>query len=123
MPKRLEPAKTEREWWAMLKSKDTTFIRSMKDWRAALADPKRNPLQGCDPKTIKHFTANLRFKNGGLGHADYSRVGRELSYFRFKSLWASFGLGMELFEDHEGYECSGKGNCKKMHNNICTSNC
>jgi len=123
MARRLQPARTDREWWAMLKSKDGTFIRSMKDWHAALADPKRNPLKGCDPKTIKHFTANLKFKNGGLGHADYSQVARKLTYHQFRNLWASFGMGMTLFEDHEGYTCTGKGNCKKEFNNICTSNC
>jgi len=32
-------------------------------------------------------------------------------------------MGMELFADHEGYTCSGKGNCKKLSENICTSNC
>ena len=98
-----KPARTEREWWAILKSKDKTFIRSMKDWKAALADPKRNPLKGCSPSAIKHFTASLKFKNGGLGHANYSKIGKELNYFRFRKLWGHFGLGAELFADHEGY--------------------
>lgn len=123
MAKRPEPARTEREWWAMLKSKDNGVIRSMTDWRAAIADPRRSPLKGCDPKTVKHFTANLKFKGGGLGHADYSRVATQLNYRQFRDLWASFGMGMELFADHEGYTCSGPGNCKKQHENICTSNC
>ena len=123
MAKRLEPARTNREWWAMLKSKDTTFVRSMTEWLAALADPRRNPLRGCDPKSVKHFTANLKFKNGGLSHADYSQVASKLNYHQFKDLWARFGMGMELFADHDGYTCSGRANCKKLSENICTSNC
>ena len=65
--------------WAGIRPADPDRSRRVGSRRAALADPKRNPLQGCDPKTIKHFTKNLKFKNGGLGHADYSLVGKELS--------------------------------------------
>jgi len=95
----------------------------MKDWKAALADPERNPLKGCSPKTVAHFTRNLKFANGGLGHADYSHVAQELNYIRFTGLWAAFGLGMGLFADHDGYECESKGTCKKIAEKICTSNC
>jgi hypothetical protein len=123
MEKKMKIAETEREWWAMLKSKDTTFIRSIDDWYKAIADKKNNPLSGCDTKAIEHFTKNLKFENGGLGHADYTEVGKQLSYFQFRNLWARFGLSMGLFEDHEGYECAGKGTCHKTADSICTSNC
>ena len=123
MTKNRKPAETEREWWALLKSNDKTFIRSMDDWRAALDDPKRNPLKGCDTKTIQHFTKNLKFKNGGLAHADYSVVAKKLNYSQFRSLWRSFGLGMGLFEDHEGYACTSRGTCTVTYATICTSNC
>jgi hypothetical protein len=117
------PAETEREWWALLKSKDKHFIRSMKDWRAALADPRRNPLKGCDSKTIKHFTKSLKFKHGGLAHADYSQVARQVSYSQFEGLWGRFGLGLGLFADHKGYRCESKGTCVQSEATICTSNC
>lgn len=123
MAKPRKPAQTEREWWALLKSKDKTFLRSMKDWKAALADPRRNPLKGCDPKTIKHFTKNLTFKYGGLAHADYSAVGEQISYRQFSGLWGRFGLGMGLFNDHNGYRCESKGTCAQSEATICTSNC
>lgn len=123
MAKKRNPARTEREWWAMLKSNDKTFIRSMEDWKKAIADPKTNPLKGCDPKDIEHFTKNLKFEHGGLGHADYSRVEKKLSYFQFKNLWAAFGLGMELFADHDGYRCESRGTCAYALAKICTSNC
>ncbi len=118
-----KPAKTEREWWAMLKGKDKSFIRSMSDWRAALKEPRRNPLAGCSPAAVKHFTKHLKFTQGGLGHADYSKVGKELNYFQFKKLWESFGLSMDLFADHDGYKCEGRGTCKVALATICTSNC
>jgi hypothetical protein len=123
MAKSHRPAQTEREWWALLKSKDKTLIRSMKDWKAALADPRRNPLKGCDPKTIQHFTKNLKFKHGGLAHADYSNVAPQVSYIQFAGLWGRFGLGMGLFEDHSGYRCESKGTCAQNQFTICTSNC
>ena len=123
MPQRRRPAQTEREWWALLKSKDKTVIRSMEDWRAALADPKTNPLQGCSPKAVQHFTKNLKFVNGGLGHADYTQIGRELNYFQFRDLWSRFGLGMDLFADHDGYYCESKGTCYVRTSSLCTSNC
>ena len=123
MAQRRRPAQTEREWWALLKSKDEAVIRSMKDWKAALADPKRNPLKGCTPAAVKHFTQNLKFVNGGLGHADYSQVAMQLNYSQFQNLWAAFGLGMGLFADHDGYKCEGKGTCTASYEKICTSNC
>ena len=123
MAKQHKPAETEREWWALLKSKDHTVIRSMKDWRAALADPERNPLKGCDSKSVANFTKNLKFRNGGLAHANYGEVASQLNYAQFALLWAGFGLGMGIFNDHDGFECSGKGNCKEAQHNICTSNC
>jgi len=123
MAKRRLPAETERAWWALLKSKDRTFIRSMKDWKAALADPKRNPLSGCDPKEVKEFTRSLKFRNGGLAHADYGAAARKLTYVEFKNLWAGFGLAIGLFADHDGYRCESKGTCTASFEKICTSNC
>lgn len=41
MATKIKPARTEKEWWAILKSKDKTFIRSMADWKKAIADPKK----------------------------------------------------------------------------------
>jgi hypothetical protein len=119
----LKPAKTEREWWAMLKSKDTTFVRSMTDWEKIIADPRSNPLKGCTPEAVEHFTKSLVFENGGLGHADYGEVGKQLNYFQFSALWQTFGLSTGLFEDHAGYECAGRGTCHATLNSICTSNC
>ena len=121
--KRREPANTEREWWALLKSDDRTVIRSLREWKAALGDPATSPLQGCDPKAVRHFTKNLRFKNGGLAHADYSQIARQMSYFQFRDLWGRFGLGMSLFEDHKDMECEKRATCGRHFGNICTSNC
>ena len=123
MAKRRQPAETEREWWALLKSKDKTVIRSKNDWKAALADPKRNPLKGCSPKTIQHFTRSLKFKNGGLGHADYGEVAKELTYLQFRDLWGAFGMGMRIFDDHRDYRCQSHGTCESLTSKICTSNC
>jgi hypothetical protein len=118
-----KPAETEREWWQMLKSKDRSVIRSKKDWLAAVRDPKRNPLKGCSPKAIAAFTKSLKFVNGGLGHAEYGEVAKELSYFRFTALWAVFGLGMGLFRDYDNKHCKSRGTCATEFASVCTSNC
>ena len=123
MGSKLRPAETEREWWGMLKSPDSTFIRSMDDWTCAIRDPRSNPLRGCSDDAIKHFTEHLEFANGGLAHADYGAVVEEMNYVQFRDLWASFGLSMRLFADHEDMKCESKGTCTWAHLKICTSNC
>ena len=123
MANRRKPAETNREWWALLKSADKTVIRSMKDWKAALADPRRNPLKGCSPKAVQHFTKSLKFTNGGLGHADYSKVVDELTYLQFQELWAAFGMGMRIFEDYKDMWCESRATCDNWERHICTSNC
>lgn len=117
------PAQTEREWWSMLKSDDTTFIRSIDDWKAALADRHANPLDGCEDETVRKFTESLVFNNGGLSHANYEPLEKKLTYFQFRSLWARFGLGMGLFADYENKECKSRGTCSPSFGDICTSNC
>ena len=117
-----KPAETEREWWAILKSDNRHFIRSMEDWEQALNGPD-NPLDGCDREAIEEFTKSLTFKHGGLGHADYGAVARQLSYLQFRALWGRFGLGMGLFEDHSDYRCESSGTCTWSHLKICTSAC
>jgi hypothetical protein len=123
MGKKLEPAQTQREWWAILKSNDKTFIRTMEDWNKAIANPKSNPLKGCDPKAITHFTKNLKFINGGLGHANYSEIVEQLSYMQFQNLWNKFGLSMGLFEDQKDSACTGIHKCSASAGDICTGNC
>lgn len=117
-----KPAQTEREWWMMLHSDDRTFIRSMDDWKKALAR-KDSPLAGIDDATVKAFTKSLKFKNGALGHADYGIVADELSYRRFSNLWGRFGIGMGLFEDHKDYKCESAGTCGYLYLKICMSSC
>ena len=117
-----KPAQTEREWWAILKSDDKSFIRSMEDWQAALGS-KDHPLPGCDQKTIDEFTRSLKFDRGGLAHAHYGGVARKLTYHQFKTLWGRFGLGMGLFEDHADKKCASQGTCSHSTSDICTSNC
>jgi len=117
-----KPAQTEREWWAILKSDDKGFIRSIEDWQSALRG-KDHPLPGCDQKTVEEFTRNLRFDHGGLAHANYGAVAEQLSYRQFSDLWSRFGLGMGLFEDHSDMKCASKGTCSYSHSDICTSNC
>ena len=83
--------------------------------------PVRNPLKGCDPKTIEHFTKNFKFKHGGLAHADYSNVDPRVSYIQFAGLWGRFGLGMGIFyliTTATGVNC--KGTCEQNPGTICT---
>ena len=118
-----KPATTEAEWWQLLKSKDSTFIRSAADWRKALANPRTSPLAGCDPETIREFTKNLRFNNGGLAHANYGVVAKKLTYDQFSRLWGMFGLDMGMFADYKDKECKSTGTCRTSFGDVCTSNC
>lgn len=117
-----KPAETEREWWAMLKSDNNHFIRSIEDWHAALKG-KDNPLAGCDSKAVEEFTRNLKFTHGGLAHAHYGQLAEQMTYSQFRNLWSRFGLGMGLFEDHNDMKCASTGTCSYSHSDICTSNC
>ena len=117
-----KPAQTEREWWAILKSDDKAFIRSMEDWQEALRS-KDHPLPGCDEKTIEEFTRSLRFNHGGLAHANYAMAADKMTYRQFSDLWSRFGLGMRLFEDHRDMRCASTGTCSHSNTDVCTSNC
>ena len=123
MATKLKPAQTEKEWWSLINSRNKSFIRSMADWKKALANPKTNPLKGCSPKVIAHFTKNLKFSRGGFGHADYSQVAKVLTYTQFRDLFHRFGVGGGLFADHEESKCDGQHNCVWAHMSICMSSC
>lgn len=116
-------ANNEREWKALLKSKDKSFIRSMDDWKDALKKGKKSPLDGCPAAAVKHFTKHLTFNNGGLAHADYTKVGKHLNFFQFRKLWEDFGLGWDLFTDYQDKYCESKGTCAGWWGKVCTSNC
>jgi hypothetical protein len=88
-----------------------------------LTASKASPLAGVDKARVSAFTRSLKFKNGGLAHADYSMIAGVVPFSRFRRIWEHFGMSLDLFADHDGYECSGRGTCKKMHQHICTSNC
>lgn len=122
MPVSKRLARNDREWKALLRSSDKNVVRTMTDWKNLLAS-KENPLAGVDKQVINDFTKKLKFKNGGLAHADYSMIADVVPYSKFRKIWEHFGMSMELFADHEGYYCSGQGTCTSMNNNICTSNC
>jgi hypothetical protein len=115
-------AHTEQEWKDLMANPRAKIIRTKTDWQKLLRS-KENPLADCSTETAAAFTRSLRFRNGGLAGANFSGVGKELNYFQFKRLWASFGMGMDLFADHENYECKSRGTCSFALANICTSNC
>lgn len=122
MPITKNLATNDREWKALLHSKDLNVIRTARDWKKLLAS-KESPLIGVDKTTVAAFTKTIKFKNGGLAHTDYSMLVDVVPFSKFRKIWEHFGLSLELFADHEGYTCSGRGNCKKLNENICTSNC
>lgn len=119
-----KPARNESEWRALLDSDDPTIIRSLNDWNQLINDSSRNPLKAVPSEAVKHFTESLKFNKGGLAHADYSEIGKHLTYFQFKNIWQNeFGLGDQLFTDYNDKECDGVHTCRPSLNSICTSNC
>jgi len=122
MPITKNLANNDREWRTLLHSEDPNVVRTMSDWRTLLAS-KESPLAGVEKRVVTAFTKKLKFKNGGLAHADFSMIVDVVPFSQFRRIWEHFGMSLDLFADHEGYTCSGRGNCKKLHNNICTSNC
>lgn len=122
MPVTKNLATNDREWKALLHGKDPNVVRTRSDWKKLVAS-KESPLAQVDKRVVAAFTRKLKFKNGGLAHADFSMLAGTVPFSKFRRLWEHFGMSLELFADHEGYTCSGRGNCKKMNENICTSNC
>jgi hypothetical protein len=115
-------ARNDREWRALLHSRDRRVIRTAGAWKKLIAS-KKSPLAGIDKATVRAFTRSLKFKNGGFAHADYSMIASVVPFSRFRRIWEHFGMSLELFADHDGYECASRSTCKKMHERICTSNC
>jgi hypothetical protein len=115
-------AHTEKEWKDLMVNRRAKIVRTKADWQKLLRS-KDNPLKECTRETAAAFTRSLQFRNGGLAGANFGGVGRELNYFQFKRLWEHFGMGMDLFADHEDYECASAGTCRIKSSHICTSNC
>jgi hypothetical protein len=122
MPMTKTLARNDREWKALLRSKDPNVVRTMEDWKTLLKADE-SPFKGIDPKLALEFTKSLTFKNGGLAHADYSMIADVMPYSKFMKIWAHFGMGGELFADHDGYYCESQGSCYVRTSSICTSNC
>ena len=122
MPRPKKLARNDREWKALLRSDDKNLVRTMNDWEKLHASDD-NPLNGINTKIVSRFTKTLKFKNGGLAHADFSMLVDVVPFSKFRTIWEHFGMSLELFADHEGYYCAGQGDCSSMNNHICTSNC
>ena len=113
--------KTESAWRNLLASNKPGVVRNMRDWKKLLAS-EENPLKGVDPKIVREFTKNLKFKGLGLGHANYAMI-QDLPFRRFVRLWGHFGLSLDLFADYNNMKCSGRATCSTSITDICTSNC
>jgi hypothetical protein len=122
MPITKNLAKNDREWKTLLRSKDKNVVRTASEWKKLIAS-RGSPLAGVDQKLVTKFTKSLKFKNGGLAHADYSMLVNEVSFSKFRKIWEHFGMDLTLFADHDGYRCVGNGSCQALSNYICTSNC
>jgi hypothetical protein len=119
-------ADTDEEWKALLASDAPNVIRSRADWDQAMADEGRRSsiLPGCDEDTVKAFTDDLRFNDGGLAAADGTPLEDKLTVAEYKALWENFGAGSRLAADWVGYKCDGTHTCVASNlSHICTSNC
>ena len=122
MPITKNLANNDREWKALLRGDDRNVVRTMSEWKKLLTS-RESPLAGVNEKVVSAFSKNLKFKNGGLAHADYSMIVGVVPFSQFRRIWENFGMSLKLFTDHEGYSCLTQGTCQKMADYICLSNC
>lgn len=101
------------------------FIRNMEGWIKYIedSDSRDHPLQPLTKEEVEEFTKELVFNKGGVAGLNVGVVQKKLSYLQYKGLMSVFGMGVGLAADHEGYTCQKAGDCKKLNDHICTSNC
>lgn len=72
-------------------------------------------------KSRRDFLQSLVFMHGGLAGAYIGDLESRLTPEEYRQLMGHLGVGPG--GDHKGYSCMGKGDCAKIKNHICTSNC
>jgi hypothetical protein len=115
------PAKTVREFRDLLDDPSAPIIRTDDDWREFMAS-KDPLLEGVPEPVLEEFTKSLCLHDG-LGGFSYEGLQDSMTFRQFRGLLGRFGVDLGFFEDHDGYTCSGRGDCKKLNDHICTSNC
>lgn len=115
-------ANTKEEYLALLSSDADWFVRSSDDLTALRAS-NETPLSKISDENFYEFSNSIEFRGGGLGHAIYSSLMRELTLTEIQVVFSYFGIGPIVLLDYQDYYCQSKSNCVSRNFAICTSSC
>jgi hypothetical protein len=146
------PAKTNNELRLLRQDPKANLIRTPADFDALLA-AGHSPLAKLSTSVQQAFRNDIAFRPGlGVVGLKYDSIQPLLSEDEFAEVLASFGLDIkhgywgfstdpkiikqlsgstattnsldeQLMEDHQGYACESKGNCKQWSTAICLDGC
>ena len=91
-------ASTDQEYLDLLASEADWIIRSNDDL-LSLRSSGIEPFAKLSDIAFKEFVDSIMYSQGGLGHADYSSVMKELAITEIFELFAYFGLGSSQLLD------------------------
>lgn len=113
-----KPAETKEEYDYLVKTKPVGMITNKEEFK----EYSDRFLSKINPNTLDHFKESLIFCNGGLGGADYSKLGDEITIKEFKKLFAHFGISMKYFGCRDDKIC-GTGTTGTNGNSEFTLSC
>ncbi|MFJ4443353.1 hypothetical protein ACIPZ8_14830 [Pseudomonas sp. NPDC089422] len=115
-------ANTKEEYLALLSSEADWFVRSNDDLTALRASNETS-LSKISDENFYEFLNSIEFKGGGLGHAVYSSLMRELTLTEIQMVFSYFGIGPIVLLDYQDRYCQSNGSCVSRNFAICTSSC
>ena len=113
---------TAEEFKKLIASSESWFVRSLEDLDELL-DSSQSPLAGVPPVALQAFKSSLKFKNGGLAHADYGSLVDHVTFKQFVQLWQYFGLSPVLFNIDNHKICVGVHICDNKQWSYCGPEC
>jgi hypothetical protein len=115
-------ASTDQKYLDLLASDADWIIRNTEDL-SSLRTAGVEPFSKLSNAAFQQFVDSIKFSQGGLGHADYSSLMKELAITEIFEAFAYFGLGAVQLLDHADKECESVGTCSPALSKVCTSSC
>lgn len=115
-------AKTDQEYLDLLASDADWFIRTLEDMNS-LRSANVGPFAKMTQESFDEFASSLKFSQGGLGHANYKPLMRDLSLTEIFEVFGYFGLSPIKLLDYTDMECTSPGTCSRNLFKVCTSSC
>lgn len=115
-------AKNDNDYLALLASNADWLVRTPSDL-TTLRAANIGPIAKLSQTSFDEFTGSLKFSQGGLGHANYKPLMKDLSLTEVFDVFAHFGLSPGVLLDHADKKCASPGTCTSSMFDICTSSC